>query len=158
MTIYFDYDKRQVLQGLRYHFITRPEIKTMLILVNIFALVSLLLYSFNKITPFAFLVGSTLWVVLMVSFWYLLPGIVYRRAETFKHEFSMSFNDDEFMLTHEKGSRSWPWKALASFRESPHFFHLYFDLRSFLLVPKSGCKEPGQVKELRDILQEKIKG
>ena len=62
------------MQALRYHFISRLEIRTMLILVNVFALASVTLYAFGKITAFAFLVGSVLWIVLMISFWFILPG------------------------------------------------------------------------------------
>ena len=155
MLLHFKYEKGQVLQALRYHFISRPEIKIMIILVNVFALGSLLLYSFQKITQPAFLVGSLLWIILMISFWFLLPGIVYRRAETFRHEFSMRFDEDGFTLNHERGSRSWPWSALANFLESPHFFHLYFDSRSFFLVPKSGCRDKDEVHELRQLLKQK---
>jgi YcxB-like protein len=157
MIIYFGYEKGQVMQALRYHFISRPEIRIMLILVNVFALGSITLYAFHKITPLAFLVGSFLWIVMMISLWFILPGVVYRRAETFKNRFSMNFEEDGFTLGHENGSRSWPWKALSSFIESPHFFHLYFDSRSFFLVPKNGCRDTEEVAELRKLLKEKIK-
>jgi signal transduction histidine kinase len=157
MTINFGYEKGQVLQALRYHFISRPEIKTMLIVVNVFALASITLYSLHKITAMAFLIGSGLWLVLMISFWFILPGIVYRRAETFQHSFSMKFEQEGFTLLHERGSRTWSWTALNSFIESPHFFHLYFDSRSFFLVPKSGCRDKEEVFELRQILKEKIR-
>jgi len=157
MTIHFGYEKRQVLQALRYHFISRPEIRIMIILVNVFALVSLVLYAMNKITPVAFLVGSSLWVVLMISFWFVLPMMVYGRAETFRHQFSMSFEQEGFSLKHERGSRSWSWTSLSHFIESPHFFHLYFDSRSFFLVPKSGCRDNDEVYELRQLLKEKAK-
>lgn len=157
MTIYFGYEKGQVLQALRYHFISRPEIRIMLILVNVFALASITLYAFKKITPFAFFVGSFLWIVLMISFWFILPGLVYRRAATFKNNFSMNFEEDGFTLGHERGSRSWHWSSLNNVVESPHFFHLYFDSRSFFLVPKNGCKDKDEVFELRKLLKEKVK-
>lgn len=157
MTIHFEYEKGQVLQALRYHFISRPEIRIMIILVNVFAILSITLYAFKKITPLAFLVGSLLWLILMVSFWFILPMLVYRRAETFKHAFSMSFEEDQFSLIHENGRRSWGWNALNKFIESPHFFHLYFDARSFLLVPKSGMKDKDEVHELRQLLKERIR-
>lgn len=156
MTIHFGYEKNQVIQALRYHFISRPEIKTMLILVNVFALLSLTLYAVGKITAMAFLVGSFLWIVLMISFWFILPGLVYRRAVTFKHNFSMQFEEEGFSLGHERGSKSWNWDALKTFLESPHFFHLYFDSRSFLLVPKSACINNDGVQQLRQLLSEKI--
>ena len=157
MTIRFKYEKGQVLQALRYHFISRPEIRIMIILVNVFALASLVLYMMKKITPLAFLVGSLLWIILMISFWFILPIMVYRRAETFRHGFSMNFENEGFSLQHEKGSRTWEWKALSYFMESPHFFHLYFDSRSFFLVPKSGFRDKDEIHEMRQLLNEKSK-
>ena len=157
MTIYFGYEKALVMQALRYHFISRREIKVMLIMVNVFALASITLYALKKITPMAFLVGSFLWIVLMVSFWFILPGLVYRKAATFKNQFSMTFEDDGFTLSHERGSKSWPWTALKNYLETPHFFHLYFDSRSFFLVPKSGCKDTDEIHELRQIIKSKVK-
>lgn len=157
MTIFFGYEKGKVLQALRYHFISRPEIKIMLILVNVFAIMSITLYALKKITPLAFFIGSFLWVVLMISFWFILPALVYRRAATFKHEFSMTFEEDGFQLAHERGSKTWAWTALKNYLESPHFFHLYFDSRSFFLVPKSGCKDTDEIFELRKLIKSKVK-
>ena len=157
MTIHFDYNKQQVIQALRYHFISRKEIRLMIILVNVFAIFSFVLYLLKYILPFAFIIGAVLWMVLMISFWFLMPALVYKRAATFKEAFSMSFGDDEFTLAHEKGSRSWSWGALNSWLESPNFFHLYFDSRSFFLVPKSGCKNPDEVNELRQLINARVK-
>jgi hypothetical protein len=156
MTIHFGYDKGRVIQALRYHFISRREIKIMLILVNVFAMLSIALYALKKISAGPFLVGSFLWVVLMISFWFILPWLVYRRAVTFKHRFSMSFEEEGFTLSHEKGSKSWPWTALKNYLESPHFFHLYFDSRSFFLVPKEGCRDTDEVYELRKLIKSKV--
>jgi len=158
MTIYFGYEKKKVLQALRYHFISRLEIRIMLIMVNVFAIGSIALYFAKVIGPMPFLTGSLLWIVLMISFWFLLPGIIYRKTVTFKHNFSMTFEDDKFTLGHEGGgSKSWPWTALKNYVESPHFFHLYFDSRSFFLVPKSGCKDGDEVFELRKLIKSKVK-
>lgn len=157
MTIYFKYEKAQVMQALRYHFISRREIKLMIILVNVFAALAVILLIAKKVQPMAFLMSSFLWLVLMVSFWFILPMLVYRRAVTFKHEFSMDFSEDGFTLRHEKGSKDWPWTALMNYLESPHFFHLYFDTRSFFLVPKNGCKNTDEVFELRQLIKSKVK-
>jgi hypothetical protein len=83
--------------------------------------------------------------------------MVYRRAVTFKHHFTMSFEDEGFTLGHEKGSKSWPWKALKNYLETPHFFHLYFDSRSFFLVPKSGFRDKDEIHEMRVLLKEKVR-
>lgn len=157
MTVHFGYEKRKVIQALRYHFISRPEILIMVILVNVFAIASLVLYFLGKITPMACLVGTFLWVVLMISFWFILPAVVYRRAITFRHEFTMHFEENDFTLAHERGSKTWAWKSLKNFLESPHFFHLYFDSRSFLLVPKTDYMSSDEVFELRKLLKRKIK-
>jgi hypothetical protein len=156
MTVNFSYDKKQVLQALRFHFLARPEIRIMIILVNVFALASAALFYFKKVTPLAFLVGSTLWFVLMISFWFVLPGSVYRKASTFRDHFTMHFEEDHFSVGNERGARSWPWKALSKFMETPNFFHLYFDARSFFLVPKSGFANSDEVYELRQLLKNKV--
>jgi hypothetical protein len=157
MTISFTYDKREVMQALRYHFISRPEIRIMLILVNVFALGCAILYYFKKIAPFAVLTGSFMWFFLMISFWFVMPALVYRRAATFKDHFTMEFEEDGFSLGNERGSRAWPWKALSTFMESPNFFHLYFDSRSFFLIPKNSFTSRDEIFELRQLLKSKVK-
>jgi signal transduction histidine kinase len=157
LTIQFDYEKKQVIQALRYHFISRPEIRIMIIVVNVFALGSAALFYFQKITPFAFLIGSLLWFFVMLSFWIILPGTVYRRAATFKDHFTMNFSDNSFSVGNERGSRSWEWDSLTKFVESPYFFHLYFDSRSFFLVPKSSFESSDKIYEMRQLLKQKIK-
>jgi len=145
------------MQALRYHFLARFEIRFMIILVNVFAFSSAALFFFKKVTPLAFLLGSTLWFVLMLSFWFFLPGMVYRRAATFRDHFTMKFEDDGFSVGNERGSRAWPWTALSNFMESPNFFHLYFDSRSFFLVPKHGFPNTDEVYALRQLLKQKVK-
>ena len=156
MTVHFDYDKRQVLQALRYHFLSKREIRLMIILVNVFALVSAVLFFLKKILPFAFLVASFLWFVLMITFWFILPGLVYRKAATFKDHFTMEFTDDGFSLGNERGGRSWEWKALSTHLETPHFFHLYFDSTSFFLVPKAAFSDDER-SEMRALLKNKVR-
>lgn len=156
MTINFGYDKKQVIQALRYHFISKREIRIMIILVNVFAALALVLYALHKITPAAFLINSFLWLVLMISLWFVLPGVVYRRAETFRHNFTMYFDENDFTLEHVNGKRSWPYTALSNYRESPHFFHLYFDERSFLLVPKTGFKDSDEISAFRHLLMSRV--
>ncbi len=108
----------------------------MIILVNVFAMLSAALFFFKKISPLAFLVSSVLWFTLMIAFWFILPYSIYRKAATFKDGFKVSLEDQHLFLENDRGSKSWPWPAFTSFIESPHFFHLYFNTRSFFLIPK----------------------
>lgn len=155
MTVHFDYNKKQVLQALRYHFLSRREIRLMIVLVNVFALASAVLFFLRKILPFAFLVSSFLWFVLMITFWFILPSMVYRRAATFRDHFTMNFEEDGFSLGNERGSRSWEWKSLTKYLETPHFFHLYFSSTAFFLVPKIAFSDE-QRTEMRSLLRSKL--
>jgi len=157
MTIQFTYDKPKVIQALRYHFISRPELRIMIILVNVFALASAALFYFKKVDGMAFLIGSFLWFAFMIAVWFILPYTIYRRSATFRDHFTMSFESDQFTLGNERGSRSWSWQSVSKMIETPHFFHLYFDSRSFFLVPKSGCKDDDEVFQLRRLLKEKVR-
>jgi hypothetical protein len=157
MTVSFTYNKKQVLQALRYHFLSRPEIRIMIIVVNVFAFFTAVLFYFKKILPLAFLTGSVLWFFLMISFWFLMPASVYRRSATFKDHFTMHFEENQFSLGNERGSRSWGWNKLSKFIETPKFFHLYFDARSFFLVPKDGFATTHEVYALRQLLKQKVR-
>jgi hypothetical protein len=154
---YFGYNKAKVIQALRYHFITRKEIKVMMILVNVFAILSAGLFFLKKISPFAFLISAFLWFIMMIAFWFILPLIIYRRSATFKDRFRVTLGSDEFILENERGSRGGEWSKFSTKMESPHFFHLYFDPRSFFIVPKDAFAGD-QVQEARKIFAAKIKG
>jgi hypothetical protein len=155
MTVHFGYDKRQVLQALRYHFLSKKEIRFMIILVNVFALLAAGLFYFRKIVPMAFFVSTFLWIVLMLSFWFVLPGLVYRRAATFQDEFTMNFEDRGFSLGNERGGREWSWKTVTHYLETPYFFHLYFNATSFFLVPKEAFNHE-QMAQMREMLRSKV--
>ena len=153
---FFTYNKAKVIQALRYHFITRKEIKILMIVVNIFAIISAGLYFFHKIAPFAFLLSSSLWFVMMILFWFVLPMMVYKRANTFHATLRVILSEEQFAIETKTGSNKWEWKAFTSTMESPHFFHLYFDARSFFIVPKDAFSTDEDVQETRKILAIKI--
>jgi hypothetical protein len=152
---YFTYSKPQVLQALRFHFFSRKEIKVMIIIVNLFAIFSAILYFSGKVSPLAFLLSSAMWFTLMISFWFVLPYIIYRKASTFKDKFRVSFEEQHMFLENDRGSRSWPWKDFSSFVESSNFFHLYFNSRAFFLIPKSAF-DLDNLSKVRNFLKLKI--
>jgi hypothetical protein len=157
MTIYFGYDKKQVLQALRYHFITRPEIKILLILVNVFTVISAVLVYLHRIQPISFLIFSILWFVLIIVVWRILPSSIYKKSRTFQDNFSMSIDEKEVLLGTSRGNQAWQWEDFSSFIESPYFFHLYFNSRSFFLVPKDAFKGIIELQEARQLMRDKIK-
>ena len=157
MTVHFGYDKKQVIQALRYHFLMRPEIKILLILTNVFAITSAIFFSIKRIQPISFLTFSILWFVLMLIIWRILPRSIYRKSVTFQDEFTMHFKDDAVVLETVKGSQGWPWKRFSHFVESPYFFHLYFNPRAFFLVPKDSFQSITDLQEARELLRAKIR-
>ena len=157
MTISFSYDKKQVIQALRYHFLSRPEIRVLLILVNVFAIGSAVLLYFRIVQPISFLMFSILWFLLMLVIWRILPQSIYRKSRTFQDHFSMNFNEDHVTLITDRGEKAWPWGVFSKFVESPYFFHLYFDSRSFFLVPTDAFKDIEEKQEARRLLRTKIR-
>ncbi len=153
---YFSYDKGKAVQALRYHFINRKEIKILLVIVNVFAILSAVLFAMKLVKPFPFLISSMLWFILMILFWYLLPLAIYKKTPSFKDRFRAVLGDKYFMIENERGSREWEWKSFSSWIETPLFFHLYFNPRSFFLIPKSAF-EGDSVHEARKIIAARIK-
>ncbi|MEI6265196.1 MAG: YcxB family protein [Sphingobacteriia bacterium] len=152
----FSYDKKKVIQALRYHFVQRPELRILIVLVNVFAILAAILFYTKKIRPEPFLLGSFIWLILMATFWYLLPNSIYKRAATFKDHFTIYLNDEGVRLENERGASQWNWKQFSNYFESPHFIHLYFDSKSFFIVPKEGMTEEMK-HEIRGLLKIRIK-
>lgn len=153
---YFTYSKPKVIQALRYHFISRKEIKILIIMVNVFAILSAGLFFFKKISPLAFLISSMLWFVLMIVFWYILPNLIYKKSSTFKDSFRAILSSSDFTIENNRGSRGWEWTNFSGWMESPYFFHLYFNSTSFFIIPKDAFVG-NEINEARKIFAARIK-
>ena len=151
----FSYDKKKVIHALRLHFISKTEIKWMMILVNVFAITSAILFYTKKIRPEPFFMGSFVWIVMMVSVWYILPQTVYKKSATFKDRFIIFFNEDDVKLDNGIGYVFWKWKKFRKYFESENFFHLYFNDKTFFLLPKDGMDDALQL-DVRNCLKNKI--
>ena len=156
MKVKVSYTKSQVLQALRYHFIKKPEIRLMIILVNVFALLSAGLFAFRIISALPFLMGTTLWLTMMVTFWFWMSWLIYRRSRTFKDPVDARIEPQHFFLDFGHREKAWSWREFSHFFESPHFFHLYFDGRSFFLLPKDGFEGIADIREARALMQDRI--
>jgi hypothetical protein len=72
----------------------------------------------------------------MAAFWYFLLNSIYKKSATFQDQFIMNLNETAVVIETERGEVVWDWRKFTNFFESPHFFHLYFDTKSFFLIPK----------------------
>lgn len=155
MQLRFTYHKKKVIQALRYHFLFQPEIRILLIMVIVFDIASAILYIIGKIRPEPFLLGSLIWVLFLVSFWFILPWTVYRRSATFRDSFLMDIGNNVIRLENDRGYVEWNWNQFTKFFETPNFFHFYFSSKSFFLLPKDDMSDDFR-HELRHMLKEKI--
>lgn len=157
----FTFQKNKVIQGLRYHFISRPEIKILLIVINVFAVISAILFYLKKVQPLPFLISAFLWMILMIVIWMVLPRYIYSKSAIFKQEIDLNVNQSGINIEIEGKRGEWPWTSFASYFESPNFYHLYFTSRSFFLIPKEAvpANEVGDFKRLvaENIVREKVK-
>jgi hypothetical protein len=128
----------------------------MMILVNVFALLSASLFFMKKITPVAFLLSSFLWFLMMILFWFLLPRIIYRKSPSFKEKYRINIDDNALTVESGRGSKSFNWQDFFSWMESPHFFHVYFNATSFFLIPKEAFDGDFE-HDARNYFKEKIK-
>lgn len=152
----FSYNKKQVLQALRYHFIAQKEIRILFIVIILFDIVSGTLYFSGKIRPEPFLLGAVIWFFFLISFWFLMPAFVYNRSVTFKESFTIYFQPLYVALENNKGRVEWDWSRFANYFETPNFFHLYFSTKSFFLVPKSSLSK-NEVSSVRNLLKVNVR-
>ena len=68
----------------------------------------------------------------------------------------MNLDEKEVVLQTDRGEQVWEWNDFSSFRETLFFFHLYFDSRSFFLVPKDAFKDITEVQEARALFRSRI--
>ena len=152
----FSYNKKKVLQALRYHFIAQKEIQVLFIVVLLFDVVSAVFYFTGKIRPEPFLLGAVIWFCFLIAFWYFMPNAVYKRSQTFRERFTIYFQPTYIALENTKGRVEWQWSRFANYFETPYFFHLYFSTKSFFIVPKDELSKEDQ-QQIRNLLNEHIK-
>ncbi len=155
MEFAFSYNKKKVIQALRLHFLSRGEIKVMMILVNVFAISAAVLFYLKKIRPEPFLLGTFIWLIMLIAIWYILPYNIYKKTSIFKDSFTVWINENSIKLENDKGFVNWDWNTISHFFESPFFFHLYFNNKSFFIIPKDEITDDIR-HELRALLNEKL--
>ena len=72
----------------------------------------------------------------MLSFWLILPMKIYRGTHTFRERLNIDFRPTEMVIKHSGGQKVWSYSSFQSIKETPDFFYLYVDARSFFLIPQ----------------------
>lgn len=151
------YEKNKVLQALRYHFITRPDIKTLAIVIVLFSLIAGVFLFLKKIQPQIFLLASVIWLAYFVIVFYILPLLIYNKGKSvFLSRYTAYFAQDYLSIENEKGRTEWQWNRFSNFFETDNFYHLYFNKRAFFLIPKDNI-EIEQRKQITRLLMNNIR-
>jgi hypothetical protein len=156
MTINFTYNKEATIKGLRHHFIAKPDIRTLIVLLNVFAIISVALFYLKKIQPISFFIFSLLWFGLLIVVWRILPVSIYNKTKTFKDEFVATFGETDLILNTHKGRKCIPWKDFSFYKENPDFFYLYLDGKTFFMIPKAGSNEETTEQMMREKIRKEI--
>jgi hypothetical protein len=60
------------------------------------------------------------------------------------------------LLQTQKGMQVWQWNAFSEYKETVHFFILYFNRRSFFMVPKDAFKDIAEIQVARQLLRTRV--
>jgi hypothetical protein len=158
MHVEFSYNKEDVLDALRHHFMQRGEIKVFRNALGILLLATLTGFFLHLVTPNA-LIGIIAMVALVVwAFWYLLPVSTYNKAATFKDEIRLRYSEEGLMISTRSSEhqRQLSWNNFTQVVETRKFFFLYRDKKSFLLIPTSAFENEDARNNFSDLVKEKI--
>jgi hypothetical protein len=133
----FTYNKDEVINALRFHFLRRGEIKVFRNTLIILLIATITGYLFRVVNFNALLGICAMMIVVGWAFWYLLPVSTYNKAATFKDNIRLRYNEEGMAISTGQGERSMPWKIFSQIVETRSFFFIYRDKRTFFLIPTS---------------------
>lgn len=149
MHLEFSYNKEEVLNALRYHFMQRGEIKVFRNTLFILLVAALVGCAFKLVTV-STLIGIAAMVLLIgLVFWYLLPMSIYNKAATFKDDIRLNYSEDGIMISTRTSEhqRQISWTNFTQIVEAKNFFFLYRDKKTFFLIPTSAFKTKAAQQE-----------
>lgn len=153
MFLDFSYDKSDVINALRFHFMNRGEIR-------VFRVTLLILFGFTVIgnllglVPFPTVLGVFVLIfVLIMVFWYILPISTFQKSATFRENIHLNYDEQEIKIGTRTGERRLVWKSFFAVVETRDFFFLYRDRSSFFLIPTGAFADEQSRKEFRRFLQ-----
>lgn len=134
----FTYNREEVINALRFHFLRRGEIKVFRNTLIILLIAAIAGYLFRVVNFNALLGICVMMIIIGWAFWYLLPVSTYNKAATFKDNIRLRYNEEGLAIsTGTTGERSLSWRNFSQIVETRSFFFLYRDKRSFFLIPTS---------------------
>ncbi|WP_298736475.1 YcxB family protein [uncultured Chitinophaga sp.] len=158
MHVEFSYNKEDVLNALRYHFLRRGEIKVFRNTLCILLLATLAGFFFRVVTLNALVGIAAMTALIAWAFWYVLPLSTYNKAATFKDEIRLRYTEDGLLISTRASDhqRQLSWNNFSRLVETRKFFFLYRDKKSFLLIPTSAFENEDARNNFSKLVKGKI--
>ncbi|MCL6523994.1 MAG: YcxB family protein [Thermoflavifilum sp.] len=155
MFVEFTYDRHSVINALRYHFMSRGEIKfmriTLMVLFGIAVIGNLFGYvSFGAVFGIFMMI-----LILLLIFWYWLPVLTYNKSATFKDNIRLQLEDQGIAIATQRGEHMISWKSFHNVVETSDYIYLYRNTRSFFIIPLNAFKEEER-QAFRQLLHQKF--
>ncbi|QHS61329.1 YcxB family protein [Chitinophaga agri] len=158
MHLEFSYNKEEVLNALRYHFLQLGEIKVFRNTLFILLAFTMAGFAFDIVTIGA-LIGIVGMIILIVTvFWFLLPVSIYNKAATFKDDIHLKYSEEGITISTRTSEqqRLLSWSTFTKVVEAKNFFFLYRGKKNFFLVPTSAFKSQDAHQEFSRLAKDKI--
>ncbi len=156
MFLSFCYDKADVIQALRHHFRSKPEIRVFGIILFILLIFACGGAISGLVSAPALAGVAIMLAILVLAFWWLLPYSIYNRAATFRDSIHLRFNEDGLFIGTSSGERLVLWKQFHRYARTDQFIFLYRNNQSFFLIPVKAFQSLGDLEDFTRMLKEKV--
>ena len=158
MHLEFSYNKEDVLNALRYHFMQQGETKVFRNTLFILLAFAIAGYTFRVVTVGALMGIAAMILLIALVFWYLLPVSIYNKAATFKDDIHLRYSDEGIIISTRTSEhqRELSWSNFTKVIEAKNFFFLYRGKKNFFLVPTSAFETEAAQKEFGRLAKNKI--
>lgn len=158
MHLEFSYNREDVLNALRYHFMQRVETKVFRNTLFILLAITLAGYTFKIVTIGALIGIAAMILLIALVFWYLLPVSIYNKAATFKDNIHLRYSEEGIVISTRTSEfqRELSWSNFTQVVEAKNFFFLYRGKKNFFLVPTSAFETEAAQKEFGRLAKNNI--
>ena len=158
MHLEFSYNREDVLNALRYHFMQRGETKVFRNTLFILLAITLAGYTFKIVTIGALIGIAAMILLIALVFWYLLPVSIYNKAATFKDNIHLRYSEEGIVISTRTSEfqRELSWSNFTQVVEAKNFFFLYRGKKNFFLVPTSAFETEAAQKEFGRLAKNNI--
>lgn len=158
MHLEFSYNREDVLNALRYHFMQRGETKVFRNTLFILLAITLAGYTFKIVTIGALIGIAGMILLVALVFWYLLPVSIYNKAATFKDNIHLRYSEEGIVISTRTSEfqRELSWSNFTQVVKAKNFFFLYRGKKNFFLVPTSAFETEAAQKEFGRLAKNNI--